>query len=96
MRWQAWAFPGELSLIEIFAAYSAAILLTSVPLTPGGLVTVDAALIALLITFGAPGSEAVAADVIWRLVSFMPQLLVGAIAMLVYLFDKWRHPALNG
>jgi hypothetical protein len=84
------AFPGDLSPIEVFAAYSAAILLTSFPLTPGGLVTVDAALIALLIAFGANGSEAVAADVIWRLVWFLPQLLVGGVSMLVYLFGKRR------
>ena len=85
-------FPADLSLIEIFAAYSAAILLTSFPLTPGGLGTVDAALIALLIAFGAPGSEAVAADLMWRLVWFLPQLLVGGVSMLVYLFAKRRNP----
>jgi len=86
------AFPSSVSAIEVFAAYSAAILLTSFPLTPGGLGTVDAALIALLIAFGAAGPEAVAADLIWRLVWFLPQLLVGAVAMLVYLAAKRRDP----
>ena len=84
--------PDEISLIEAFAAYSAAILLTSFPLTPGGLGTVDAALIALLVTFGASGAEAAAADVLWRLVWFLPQLVVGALAFLGYLIAKRRHP----
>lgn len=87
------ALPGQLTLIEVFAAYSAAILLTSFPLTPGGLGTVDAALIALLVAFGATGSEAAAADVIWRLVWFLPQLIVGAVAFLAYLVAKRRRPA---
>ncbi len=86
------ALPDRVTLIECFAAYSAAILLTSFPLTPGGLGTVDAALIALLVAFGATGSEAAAADVIWRLVWFLPQLVVGAVAFLVYLIAKHRDP----
>ena len=86
------ALPERLTLIEVFAAYSAAILLTSFPLTPGGLGTVDAALIALLVAFGATGSEAAAADVIWRLVWFLPQLIVGAVAFLIYLVAKRRDP----
>lgn len=87
------ALPDRVTLIEAFAAYSAAILLTSFPLTPGGLGTVDAALIALLVAFGATGAEAAAADVLWRLVWFLPQLIVGAVAFLGYLFVKRRHPA---
>lgn len=84
--------PDQVSLIEAFAAYSAAILLTSFPLTPGGLGTVDAALIALLVAFGASGAEAAAADVLWRLVWFLPQLMVGAVSFLIYLIAKRRHP----
>lgn len=84
------ALPDHVSLIEAFAAYSAAILLTSFPLTPGGLGTVDAALIALLVAFGASGAEAAAADVIWRLVWFLPQLLVGAVSFVGYLIAKRR------
>jgi uncharacterized protein (TIRG00374 family) len=90
------ALPERISLIEAFAAYSAAILLTSFPLTPGGLGTVDAALIALLVAFGASGPEAAAADVIWRLVWFLPQLLVGAGAVLGYLVAKKHHPMTDG
>jgi len=67
----------ELTVIEVFAAYSIAILLVSFPITPGGLGTVDAALVALLVAFGLDSATAVAVDLIWRLVWFLPQLLVG-------------------
>jgi uncharacterized protein (TIRG00374 family) len=75
--WALDAFPQPLSVVEIFAAYSIAILLVSFPITPGGLGTVDAALVALLVAFGVDSATAVAADLIWRLVWFLPQLLIG-------------------
>ncbi|MFN8126278.1 MAG: YbhN family protein [Candidatus Nanopelagicales bacterium] len=86
-------FPDQVSLIEAFAAYSAAILLTSFPLTPGGLGTVDIALIGLLVAFGATPGQAAAADVIWRLFWFLPQLVVGLVAFLGYLVARRRHPS---
>ena len=86
------AFPEQVTLIEIFAAYSAAILLTSFPLTPGGLGTVDLALIGLLVAFGATPGQAAAADVIWRLFWFLPQLVVGLVAFLINLVAERRHP----
>ena len=80
------------TLIEAFAAYSIALLLTMFPLTPGGLGTVDAALVALLVGFGADSSTALAVDLIWRLVWFLPQLLVGLVALGVYRWDRRRAP----
>lgn len=84
------AYPAPLTLIEIFAAYSIALLLTSFPITPGGLGTVDAALVGLLVAFGLDSSIAIAADLIWRLVWFLPQLLVGLGAFGVYWWDRRR------
>jgi len=78
----------ELSLVELFAAFSVALVLTAFPITPGGLGTVDAALIALLIAFGVDSSTAVAADLLWRSVWFMPQLLVGALAVAKVGWDR--------
>jgi uncharacterized protein (TIRG00374 family) len=85
------AFPDPISPVELFAAYSIALLLTSFPLTPGGLGTVDAALVALLVAFGADSSTAIAADLIWRLVWWLPQLLVGMVTMGVYSVGKRRN-----
>ncbi len=78
----------QLSLVELFAAFSIALVLTAFPITPGGLGTVDAALIGLLIAFGVESSTAVAADLLWRLGWFFPQLLVGALAVAKYGWDR--------
>ena len=85
--------PTPVSYIQAFAAYSIALLLTMFPLTPGGLGTVDAALVALLVGFGAESSTALAADLIWRLVWFLPQLLVGLVALGIYRFDRRKIAA---
>lgn len=84
------AFPQPLTIIEIFAAYSIALILTSFPITPGGLGTVDAALVGLLVAFGVDSSTAIAADLVWRLVWFLPQLLVGLGAFGLYWWDRRR------
>jgi uncharacterized protein (TIRG00374 family) len=83
-------FPSPITPIEAFAAFSIALLLTSFPITPGGLGTVDAALVLLLTGFGIENSTAVAADLMWRLVWFLPQLLVGLGAFGLYYFDSKR------
>ncbi len=84
------SWPGELTLIEIFAAYSIALLLVSIPISPGGLGTVDLALVALLTAYGADGPTAVAADVLWRVVWFLPQILAGVASMVAYFFLQRR------
>ena len=71
----------SVTALEVFAAFSVALLLTTVPLAPGGAGTVDAALIGMLVAFGATFEQAVAADVIWRAFCFLPQMVLGWIAV---------------
>lgn len=82
--------PTPVTWVEAFAAYSIALLLTSFPLTPGGLGTVDAALVLLLTRFGLDSSTAIATDLVWRLVWFLPQLLVGLVALGLFTWDQRR------
>ena len=77
-----------ISVLEIFAAFSVALVLTTVPLAPGGAGTVDAALIGMLVAFGADYTEAVAADVIWRAFCFLPQMLIGWIAVGFFVIQR--------
>ena len=84
------AYPHDIALAEVFAAYAVAQLLVSIPITPGGLGTVDAALIAMLTAFGVPGPAAVAADLLWRLVWFLPQMLAGVLALLFSVVARRR------
>jgi uncharacterized protein (TIRG00374 family) len=85
------AWPGDITFIEVFAAYSIALLLVSVPISPGGLGTVDLALVALLTAYGVDGPTAVAADVLWRVVWFLPQILVGALSMFAFFILQRRE-----
>jgi uncharacterized protein (TIRG00374 family) len=68
-----------------FAAFGISRLASMIPITPGGLGTVDAALIAILAGFGMNESDAVAADLVWRACSFVPQVVIG-IGTFIY----WR------
>lgn len=79
------------NVVEIFAAFSLARLAGFIPITPGGLGTVDAAMIALLHTFGADESVAVAADLLWRASTFIPQVVIG-----IGTFLWWRRHAGKG
>lgn len=68
-----------------FAAFAISRLASMIPATPGGLGTVDAVLIGLLVTFGLDESVALAADLVWRAASFIPQVLLGVVT-----FVWWR------
>jgi uncharacterized protein (TIRG00374 family) len=67
---------------EALAAFSFSRVASFIPLTPGGLGTVDAALAALLTGYGATSSQALAADLVWRAATYVPQVLLGALTFL--------------
>ena len=67
---------------EALAAFSFARVASFIPITPGGLGTVDAALTALLSGYGADSSQALAADLVWRAATYVPQVLLGALTFL--------------
>jgi uncharacterized protein (TIRG00374 family) len=83
---------GAITLAGAFAAFAISRMASMIPVTPGGLGTVDAALIALLVTFGLPESTAVAATLVWRACSFIPQVCLG-IATLIYWRMEMRRAA---
>jgi uncharacterized membrane protein YbhN (UPF0104 family) len=67
---------------ESLAAFSFALIVSFIPVTAGGLGTVDAGLTALLTAYGATGSQALAVDILWRATTFVPQVLTGALTFL--------------
>jgi uncharacterized protein (TIRG00374 family) len=75
---------------EALAAFSFARVASFIPITPGGLGTVDAALAALLTGYGASSSQALAADLVWRAATYVPQVLLGVLTVL-----WWRVRALR-
>jgi uncharacterized membrane protein YbhN (UPF0104 family) len=80
---QGWSAAGT-SVLVAFGAFAVAQLGLLIPLTPGGLGTVDSALITLLVAMGVPAGQATAADLVWRAASFVPQIVVGAGALLTW------------
>jgi uncharacterized protein (TIRG00374 family) len=79
---QAGAGNDTVAWTEALAAFSFARVASVIPITPGGLGTVDAALAALLIGFGATNGQALAADLVWRAACDVPQVLLGALTFL--------------
>jgi uncharacterized protein (TIRG00374 family) len=79
---EAGAGTAEVTWNEALAAFSFARVASFIPITPGGLGTVDAALTALLTGFGADSSQALAADLVWRAASYVPQVVLGALTFL--------------
>ncbi|MDQ2677558.1 MAG: YbhN family protein [Actinomycetota bacterium] len=74
----------QVTVAAAFAAFALARLAGFIPITPGGLGTVDAGLTGLLIAFGASKNDALAATLLWRAASWVPQVLIGMITFLVW------------
>ncbi len=80
---QGWDEPGT-SVIAAFGAFATSQIMLMVPITPGGLGTVDALMISLLQSVGVSAGDATAADLIWRMASYVPQIVVGIIALVTW------------
>lgn len=85
---------GQSGTIPILAAYgcwAVSQLGILVPITPGGLGTVDAVLISLLVAAGVSEGAATAADLVWRASSYVPQICIGLICIFYWRFDLRRQ-----
>ncbi|MFZ4519555.1 MAG: lysylphosphatidylglycerol synthase transmembrane domain-containing protein, partial [Microthrixaceae bacterium] len=80
--------------VEIFAAFALARLAGFIPITPGGLGTVDAALVGLLSAFGMNKDQALAADLLWRAATLLPQIVIGVVTFLIWRVQSSRRHAL--
>lgn len=75
---------GGTSLLVAFGAFAVAQIGLMIPITPGGLGTVDAAMIALLTALGVDPGAATTADLVWRAASFVPQIILGVVAIITW------------
>lgn len=73
-----------ISALSAFAAFSLARLAGFIPVTPGGLGTVDAGLVSVLVTLGSPRGDALAATLLWRAASWVPQVVIGLITLVLW------------
>jgi len=90
IRGVAGADLGALTLAGAFAAFAISRMASMIPVTPGGLGTVDAALIGLLVTFGLQESVAVASVLVWRACSWIPQVCLGVVTFLYWRVEQAR------
>jgi len=72
------------TFLEAFAAFAFGRLTTFIPLPPGGLGTTDAAITAILVGFGAASNDALAAVMVWRALTYFPQVIIGIGTYLYY------------
>jgi uncharacterized protein (TIRG00374 family) len=79
----------EVSWIEAFAAWALIRILGVIPLTPGGLGIVELGLSGALVAFGAPNADAVAATLLYRALTVLPTLALGALAAATW---RTHHP----
>jgi uncharacterized protein (TIRG00374 family) len=82
------------SLLLVYGAWAVSQLGILLPVTPGGLGTVDAALIALLTANGVPSAEATAAALLWRAVTYFPQIFIGLFCIFYWRWQVRRQARL--
>ncbi len=80
---EGWGSAGT-SVLVAFGSFAVAQIGLMIPITPGGLGTVDAAMIALLTALGVNAGDATAADLVWRAASFVPQIIIGVVALITW------------
>lgn len=74
----------QVPILAAFASFALARLAGFIPITPGGLGTVDAGLTGMLIAVGASSSDALAATLLWRAASWVPQVALGFVTLLIW------------
>jgi uncharacterized protein (TIRG00374 family) len=85
--------PNPTTFAQAFAAFAIGRLGSFIPVTPGGLGTVDAAITGILTAFGANSSDALAADLVWRALTYVPQMVIGIVTFLLWRRRRTRDRA---
>jgi uncharacterized protein (TIRG00374 family) len=74
----------EVSLVEVFAAWSLVRIIGAIPITPGGVGIVELGLTTALVAFGGVNAGVVAAVLIYRFLTVVPTLVFGGIAAIMW------------
>lgn len=83
----------EIGWLEIFAVYTLGELLSTIPLTPGGVGFVEAGSAGLLVSFGAPNEAALAAVLLYRTFTYLFEIPLGGIGWITWATrTRWRRP----
>jgi uncharacterized membrane protein YbhN (UPF0104 family) len=78
------------NMVMVYGAWAVSQLGILLPVTPGGLGTVDAALIALLTANGVSAADATAATLLWRATTYFPQIIIGVLCIFYWRWEAGR------
>jgi uncharacterized protein (TIRG00374 family) len=83
----------EVGWAEVLAAFSIVRLVSAIPITPGGIGVVELALVGALVAGGGEESEVVAAVLVFRALTWIVPIPVGAVTYLIWRGRSgWRRP----
>jgi putative heme transporter len=74
----------DVSFAEAFAAWALIRVITTIPITPGGLGVVELGLTGALVGFGGHRAAVVAAVLLYRVLTYVPPIALGGICLLVW------------
>jgi len=72
----------------IFAIFCFGRLGTTIPLTPGGIGTTDAIMVAMMQLYGTPADLALAAVLLWRGFTYIPQVVLGLVSFIFWQLSR--------
>ena len=75
---------GKVGFVSVLLSFAIARLAGALPITPGGLGSVDAAFTGMLIASGATANQALAADLIWRATTYLPPIFLGIVTYVLW------------
>jgi uncharacterized protein (TIRG00374 family) len=74
----------DVSFNEAFAAWALIRIITTIPVTPGGLGVVELGLTGALVSFGGNRVDVVAAVLLYRALTYVPPIAIGGVFLLVW------------
>ncbi len=81
---------GAPELLLVYGCWAIAQLGILIPITPGGLGTVDAVMVGVMTSCGVDSGLATAGDLVWRASSYIPQIVIGLISIFYWRWDVNR------
>jgi uncharacterized protein (TIRG00374 family) len=86
----------DVGWIEVLAAYAVTRLVSTVPITPGGIGLVELGLAGTLIAMGGGNAQVVAGVLVFRVLSFFVSVPLGLGMFVVWKkMLRWRRPAMD-
>ncbi len=74
----------DVSLAEAFAAWALIRVITTIPITPGGIGIVELGLTGALVGFGGHRAAVVASVLLYRVLTYVPPIALGGVCLLVW------------